>query len=126
MKRLALVLALIAAGTVLLPVGSAAGAVTAAKSTVTIISGEGAEFKGKVTSAKKQCRANRKVTLYRKSDSGSAYSAVGTDKTDASGAWTIQGSFLAGIYYARVTSALIHASGVPIRCDVDVNVAMHF
>jgi NAD(P)H-dependent flavin oxidoreductase YrpB (nitropropane dioxygenase family) len=126
MKRLALVLTVMAAGMALLSVGSAAGAVTTAKSTVTILSGEGTEFRGKVTSTKKQCRANRKVTLFRKSDSGGAYSAVGTDKTDASGAWEMQGTFMAGMYYARVASTLIRANGVPIRCDFDINVAMHF
>jgi hypothetical protein len=125
MKRLALLLALIATSSALLPVGSAA-AVTTAKSTVTITSGEGSEFKGKVTSAKKQCRANRKVTLFRKSDSGGADSAVGTGRTNASGAWTIEGAFIAGYFYAKVASALIHVNGAPIRCNFDVNVAMRF
>lgn len=126
MKKSALVLTLMAAGLALLPLGSAVGAVTTAKSTVTITSGKGSEFRGKVTSTKKQCRANRKVTLFRKSDAGGSYSAVATDKTDASGNWEVEGNFLAGMYYARVATALIHASGVPIRCGSAVNLAMHF
>lgn len=126
MKKSALVLTLIAAGLALLPLGSALGSVTTAKSTVTITSGKGSEFRGRVISAKKQCRANRKVTLFRKSDAGGSYSAVDTDKTDAAGNWEMEGSFLAGMYYARVSTALIHANGIPIRCGSAVNLAMHF
>jgi hypothetical protein len=125
MKRLALVLALVAVG-VALSVGSAAGAVKTVKSTVTITSGEGTEFKGKVSSPKKQCRDDRKVKLYMKSYSGGADSLVGSDVTNASGAWSIEGSFVAGIYYARVASVLVHASGVPIRCGYDWTMPARF
>jgi hypothetical protein len=106
MKRLVLVLALVAVGVASLFVGS-----------VTITSGEGTEFKGKVSSPKKQCRENRKVTLYMKAASGGSDSVVGSDKTDPSGAWTIGGSFLAGEYYARVASVLVHANGAAFRCS---------
>jgi hypothetical protein len=117
MKRLALVLALVALGTMLLVVGSAEASVPTVKTTVTITSGQGTEFKGKVSSPKKQCRANRAVKLYMKAGSARAADPlVGTDKTDASGAWDIQGSFLAAIYYARVASVLIHANGAEFRC----------
>jgi hypothetical protein len=126
MKRLVLVLALVAAVAATLSVGSAVGAVKTAKSTVTIASGEGTEFTGKVSSAKKQCREDRKVTLYMKPYDGSADVAVGSDKTDASGAWTIEGSFAAGIYYARVASTLVHAAGVPIRCAYDWTMPARF
>jgi hypothetical protein len=119
MKRLALVLALVAVGVASLFVGSAVSAVTTVKSTVTITSGEGTGFTGKVSSPKKACRDDRKVKLYMKSYSGGADSLVGSDVTDASGAWSIEGSFVAGIYYARVASVLVHASGVPIRCAYD-------
>lgn len=126
MKRLLLVLALVALGSVALSVGSAAAAVKTAKSTVTIASGEGSEFAGKVSSPTKQCRDDRRVTLYMKPYDGSADVAVGSDKTDASGAWTIEGSFAAGIYYARVASVLVHASGVPIRCAYDWTMPARF
>ena len=119
MKRLVLVLALVALGAASLFAVSALGAVKTVKSTVTITSGEGSEFKGKVSSSKKQCRENRKVTLYMKPYGGGADVAVASDKTDGSGAWSMEGSFLAGVYYARVASAVIHANGIPIRCAYD-------
>ena len=125
MKRLMLVLALAAMGAASLFAGSAAGTATV-KSTVTIASGEGTEFAGKVSSAKKQCRANRKVTLYMKPYDGSADTAVGSDKTDASGTWTIEGSFVAGIYYARVASAVARANGVPIHCNFDLSMSARY
>jgi hypothetical protein len=126
MKGLVFVLGLVAVGLALLFAGSAAATVKTVKSTVTITSGEGSEFKGKVSSSKKACRDDRKVTLYMKPYGGGADTAVGSDKTDASGAWSIEGSFLAGIYYARVASTLVHASGVPIRCAYDWTMPARF
>jgi hypothetical protein len=126
MKRLALVLALLSIGAMSLSAGPAAAAVKTVKSTVTITSGEGAEFKGKVSSPKKQCRDDRKVTLYMKPYGGGTDIAVDSDRTDASGAWSMAGNFLAGIYYARVTSTLVHASGVPIRCAYDWTMPARF
>jgi hypothetical protein len=126
MKRLVLVSALLTVGMASLFVGSAAGTVKTVKSTVTIASGEGTGFTGKVSSPKKQCRDDRKVKLYMKSYSGGADSLVGSDETDASGAWSIEGSFVAGIYYARVASVLVHASGVPIRCAYDWTMPARF
>jgi hypothetical protein len=126
MKRLLLLLALVALGSGVLSVASAAGAVKSVKSTVTIASGDGDEFTGKVSSPNKRCRDDRKVTLYMKPYDGSADVAVGSDETSASGVWTIEGSFVAGIYYARVASALVHASGVPIRCAYDWTMPARF
>jgi hypothetical protein len=127
MKRFALGLAVVVAATSLLA-GPAAGAVKTAKSTVTIASGNGSEFKGKVSSPQKACRANRKVTLFKKpySYEEGDDEPVGTDKTDASGAWAMQGSFIAGLYYARVASVLVHVNGRPVRCAFDVNMATRF
>jgi len=127
MKRLAFVLAVAVAATAVFAVGTAAGA-KSAKSTVTISSGNGNEFKGKVSSAQKACRANRKVTLYKKpySYEEGEVEAVGTDKTDAAGNWTIEGAFIAGLYYARVANALVHVNGEPIRCNVDLSVTMRY
>jgi hypothetical protein len=127
MKRFALMLAVVIAATALFA-GSAAGAVKTVKSTVTITSGNGNEFKGKVSSPQKQCRANRKVTLFKEPyvGEGEADSAVGTEKTNASGAWTIEGAFIAGLYYARVANALVHVNGKPIRCNFDLSVSMRY
>jgi hypothetical protein len=127
MKRLALAL-LVAVAVTALFAGSAAGAVRTVKSTVTITSGNGSEFKGKVSSPQKACRANRKVTLFKEpyAGEGDEDEAVGTDKTNASGAWSMQGSFIAGLYYARVASVLVHVNGQPIRCSFDVNMAARF
>jgi hypothetical protein len=126
MKRLLLVLALVAMGSGVLSLGSAAGAVRTVKSTVTIASGDGSEFTGRVSSPRKGCRDDRKVTLYMKPYDGSADVAVGSDKTNASGAWAIDGSFVAGIYYARVASAVVRLSGVPIRCAYDWTMPARF
>lgn len=117
MKRLLLILALFSIGVMSLSAGPALATVKTVKTTVTITSGEGTEFKGKVSSAKKQCRDDRKVTLYMKPYDGAADTAVGSDRTDASGAWSMEGSFVAGIYYARVASVLVHANGSAFRCS---------
>lgn len=106
---------------------AAASSTTTVKSTVTISSGEGTEFKGKVSSPKKRCRAHRTVKLYMRAGSArSADTLVGTDVTDASGAWSIEGSFVAGIYYARVVAALIHVNGIPVRCAYDWTIPMRY
>jgi hypothetical protein len=126
MKRFALSLVVMVA--IFLLAVPAAGAVKTVKSTVTITSGNGSEFKGKVSSPQKACRANRKVTLFKEpyAGEGDEDEAVGTDKTNASGAWAMQGSFIAGLYYARVASVLVHVNGQPIRCSFDVNMATRF
>jgi hypothetical protein len=127
MKRFALSLAVVMVATALFAV-PAVGAVKTVKSSVTITSGNGSEFKGKVSSSQKACRANRRVTLFKEpyAGEGNEDEAVGTDKTNASGAWSMQGSFIAGLYYARVASVLVHVNGRPIRCSFDVNMAARF
>lgn len=127
MKRVALML-VVAVTTIALFAGSAAGAVKTVKSTLTIASGNGSEFKGKVSSSQKACRTNRKVTLFKEpyAGEGDEDEAVGTDKTNAAGVWAMRGSFIAGLYYARVASVLIHVNGQPIRCSFDVNMAARF
>lgn len=127
MKRSILVLALAALGVTSLFAGAAAGAVPTVKTTVKITSGEGTEFKGKVSSPKKQCRAGRTVKLYMESESGRATgTVVGTAKTDASGNWTIEGSFLAAVYYARVASTVVHVNGDAFRCAYAWTMPAHF
>ena len=56
---------------------------------MTIASGEGTEFTGKVSAA----------------------------RTDASGVWTIKRSFVAAEYYARVAAALVQINGFQYRCS---------
>jgi hypothetical protein len=125
MKRLVLALAVVAAA-IVLPAGLAAGAVKSVKSTVTITSGEADEFTGKVTSASKKCRDDRKVTLFMKPYGGGDDIAIGSDRTSSSGVWTLEGSFVAGIYYARVASVLVHINGAPIRCAVDLSMSARY
>jgi hypothetical protein len=104
-----------------------ASAATTVKSTVTITSGEGALFTGKVNSAKKKCRAGRTVKLYREGGSSrAAYSVVGTAKTNKAGTWTLDGSFLAGFYYARVLPLLIYINDMAYRCTGDITLRQHF
>jgi hypothetical protein len=125
--RSALVLSLSMAIAAIGLTAAPAATTTTAKSTVTITSGKGTEFTGKVTSPQKRCRAGRTVKLYREDGSSRvAYSAVGTAKTNAMGLWTMEGSFLAGFYYARVAPLLIHVNGKPIRCAFDISMRQHF
>jgi hypothetical protein len=115
------------AAVALAAVGPATAAkVTNVKSTVTIKSGEGSEFTGKVSSAQKACRRGRKVKLLRESDSGGKDELVGTDKTDATGAWEIKGSFMAGMYHAEVTSSYVHSGSDTFHCLARVGFTARF
>jgi hypothetical protein len=105
---------------------SAVPASAAVKSTVTIISGEGSEFTGKVTSPKQRCRAGRTVKLFREDDSGGEDKLAGTARTGKTGSWTMDGSFLAGVYFARVLPALFHVNGMAIRCAGDISLRQRF
>ena len=105
---------------------AAPSAGAAVKSKVTILSGEGAEFTGKVTSPKKRCRAGRTVKLFREDDSGGKDSLAGTATTTRAGVWTMDGTFVAGFYYARVLPRVIHQNGMAIRCAGDFSVRQRF
>lgn len=100
--------------------------VTKVKSTVTIKSGEGTEFTGKVTAAQKKCRAGRKVRLFMEPYSGGADELVGTARTNSSGAWKIEGSFMAGIYHAQVAATTVHDGDDTFRCQVDLSVSAQY
>jgi hypothetical protein len=106
------------------------------KSTVKITSGEGAKFTGKVLASKAQCRAKRTVKLYFESG-GSARAngeagtsamgeLVGTARTNAAGIWTMEGNFLAGVYYAAVVAKIVHIGGLPVHCGFDLSLHSHF
>ena len=118
------VLCVFALGAMVAPVGAAAA--IKVKSTVTILSGEGAEFTGRVSSAKKKCRIGRTVQLFREDDSGSGDDLVGTPKTNKSGTWTMDGSFFAGVYFARVVATIVHINGMAYRCTGDITLRQHF
>lgn len=116
----------IAAMAAMMAAVSAVAAVPKVKSTVTISSGEGAKFTGKVSSAKKKCRAGRTVKLFREEDSGNGDELVGTAKTNKAGTWTMDGSFFAGIYFARVLATIVHINGMAYRCGGDITLRQHF
>lgn len=101
-------------------------AAAAVKSSVTITSGEGSEFTGKVTSPKQRCKAGRTVKLFREDDSGEEDKLAGTARTNSAGNWTMDGSFLAGVYFARVLPAVFHLHGMAIHCAADVSLRQHF
>jgi hypothetical protein len=105
---------------------SAAPAAAAVKSTVTISSGEGTEFTGKVASPTQRCRVGRTVKLFREDESGGGSVLQGTAKTSGSGSWTMEGSFLAGVFYARVLPAIFHQHGMAIHCAGDFSLRQHF
>lgn len=123
------VMALIAVAAAAALVGPGlAGGATNVKSTVTITSGKGTQFTGKVSAAKKKCRAGRTVKLYAEADYTGRMGEplVGTAKTNASGVWTMDGSFLAGVYYAQVMALLVNIDGMAYRCAGDLSLRAHF
>lgn len=127
MKRMVLVLALLALGAGLLVFGAVAVAgVTKVKSTVTITSGKGSEFTGKVKAAQKSCRSKRRVKLFMEPYSGEADELVGTAMTNAAGVWMVKGSFMAGIYHAEVVSRTVHDDGDTLRCQIDLSVSARY
>ena len=114
------VAALVVLGATALPVDGAL-AKKFTKSTVTISSGRGSQFTGKVTSRKKQCRAGRPVKLYlaggppgRRGDK-----VVGTANTDLNGTWAIFGGFSEGTYYAGIARVVIRDRTGTHRCAAD-------
>lgn len=38
----------------------------------------------------------------------------------------MDGSFLAGVYYARVIATIVHIQGMAYRCTGDVTIRQHF
>lgn len=120
----AMVLCAVAVAAMTAPAGAAAA--IKVKSTVTITTGEGAKFTGKVSSAKKRCRSSRTVKLFRKEDDGSGDELVGTAKSSKTGQWTMNGSFFAGEYYARVIAVLVHINGMAYRCSGDFSIRQHY
>jgi|GEM_PF-2206799 len=121
-------MALVALGAMASLLGPAtAGSATSVKSTVTITSGKGTRFTGKVSAAQAKCRAGRTVKLYTEADSGRmGDQLVDTAKTNASGAWAMDGSFLAGVYYAQVTALLVQINGAMYHCAGDLSLRMHY
>jgi hypothetical protein len=111
----------------LIGAGSAtAGKVKNVKSTVTIKSGEGTEFTGKVSAAQKACTRGRKVKLLMEPYSGGSDELVGTAKTDVTGAWEMKGSFMAGVYHAEVTSSFVHSGSDTFHCLARVGLSARF
>lgn len=105
---------------------ASAGKVVNVKSTVTIKSGEGSEFTGKVTTAQKKCRSGRTVKLFIEPYSGEKDELVGTARTNAAGLWEIKGSFMAGIYHAQVTGSYAHTGSETFHCQIDLSVSARF
>jgi hypothetical protein len=105
---------------------ASAAKVTNVKSTVTIKSGEGSEFTGKVTSTQKKCRLGRKVKLVMEPYSGGKDEVVDTAKTNATGAWEMHGSYMAGIYHAEVTSTFVHTDSGTFHCLVAIGVSHRY
>jgi hypothetical protein len=130
MKRCAgkaVVVALVAVGLMGLLVDGAV-ARKAAKSTVTISSGRGSQFTGKVASGTKQCRAGRTVKLYLEGGAPGrpGDKVVGTANTDLAGNWAIFGSFLEGTYYAGIASETIRDRTGTHRCGADWSPAAQY
>jgi hypothetical protein len=97
----------------------------ATQSTVTISSGRGSQFTGKVASPKKQCRAGRPVKLYLEGGAPGrpGDKVVGTADTDLTGKWAIFGAFLEGTYYAGVSRVVVRDRTGTYRCAADWSLA---
>ena len=100
--------------------------VTNVKSTVTIKSGEGSKFTGKVSSAQKACTRGRKVKLLMEPYSGGKDELVGTTKTKSNGIWNLTGSFMAGVYHAEVTSSVVRTDSGTLNCRFDISVSARY
>ncbi len=98
------------------------------KSTVTISSGRGSQFTGKVASGKRQCRAGRTVKLYLEGGAPGrpGDKVVGTANTDLAGNWAIFGSFLEGTYYAGIAREVIRDRTGTYRCGADWSPAAQY
>lgn len=59
-------------------------------------------FSGAVTSTKARCQKSRTVTVSLQGTDGSTQ-VIGSDVTDATGAWTLSNSAAPGTYYAEVS-----------------------
>jgi hypothetical protein len=117
-------MALVALGATALLVDAA----LATRSTVTISSGRGSQFTGKVASAKKQCRAGRPVKLYLEGGAPGrpGDKVVGTANTDLTGKWAIFGAFLEGTYYAGVASMMVRDRTGTYHCGADWSLAAQY
>ncbi len=83
--------------------GVVVGGTDSVKSKVKITEGGPDLFAGKVSSNEPKCEKKRKVSLHYEFDGPYKRGEVlGTDKTDADGNWELDGSFVAGLYYAAV------------------------
>jgi hypothetical protein len=100
----------------------------ATSSTVTISSGRGSQFTGKVASSKKQCRAGRAVKLYLEGGPSGrpGDKVVGTANTDMAGNWAIFGAFLEGTYYAGIARKVVHDRTGTHRCGADWSPAAQY
>jgi len=83
-------------------------------------------FDGAVASAKRGCVTNRAVTVRLRAPDGST-TAVGTDATDAAGAWVIASAPAAGTYFAEAAKKVLrknskhrHICRVAVSKDVKV------
>jgi len=122
--RNAAVVALVALGATGLLVDGA----MATRSTVTISSGRGSQFTGKVTSSIRQCRAGRAVKLYMEGGPPGrpGDKVVGTANTDSSGKWAIFGAFLEGTYYAGIASKAMRDRTGTYHCAADFSLAARY
>src|SRR4051794_39509347 len=73
-------------------------------SEVEITSGEGTHFEGVVSSDSAKCLNKREVTLHYDTSG----TDVGTAITDKGGHWSIEGSFIQGMYHAEVAPRKVH------------------
>jgi len=99
-------------------------AATSATTSVTIVNANSERFTGRVTSPKKACMKNRRVTLYMKISAGRSYEGyrgfevVGKATTKSNGNWEARASeaFLEGDYRAFVASRRVMSGDQVLLC----------
>jgi hypothetical protein len=102
----------------------ASAAATPVKTSVTILNGNGERFTGRVTSPKKACLKDRRVTLYfqtgglRNYGGYPGFEAVGRATTKSNGNWEVEASeaFLEGNYRAFVAAKRVTDDGQSLLC----------
>jgi hypothetical protein len=78
---------------------------------------DGRFIRGHATATEEACESSRDVSLYRRREGED--DNVGSDQTNASGAWRVKVGRRRGIFYARVTSAALSIQGNTVYCLAD-------
>jgi hypothetical protein len=77
----------------------------ATSATIAIQGSAGTSFGGKVNSSHSACKANRTVTLQRKSPGATNFANIGSDTSASTGAWSVNTAPVSGAQYRAVVAS---------------------